>query len=69
MRRTVEVEIDSAGEIRPVDPTVKLPVGRAVLIFPDQDGKYPIFMPGESFADWFTQEEDAAWDYLKSPTG
>jgi hypothetical protein len=64
MTPSIEVEIDEAGTIRPLDPNVKLPQGRAFLVLPDKE-PFPL-IPGHSFADWFTPEEDAAWAYMQT---
>ena len=71
MTRTVEVEIDEAGAIRPLDPTLKLPRGRAVLAWPEGEALYPALMSEKALADWIRPEEDAAWEHLqptKPPT-
>jgi hypothetical protein len=66
MTQTIVVEIDESGVIRPVDPSIKLPPGRALMICAKEDGTFPILLPGDSFADWFTPEEDEAWAYLQT---
>jgi hypothetical protein len=33
MTRTIEVEIDDTGTVRPMDPTASLPHGRALLVW------------------------------------
>jgi hypothetical protein len=65
MARTIEVEIDEAGAVRPLDPTVKLPPGRAVLAWPEGEDLYPTIMSEEALADWLRPEEDEAWAYLQ----
>ena len=65
MTRTVEVEIDEAGAIHPLDPDLKLPKGRAVLAWPETDNLYPALMSEKSLSDWLSPEEDEAWAYLQ----
>ena len=65
MTRTVEVEIDEAGAIHPLDPTLKLPPGRAVLAWPDGEVIYPTLMSEKALADWLRPEEEEAWAYLQ----
>ncbi len=69
--RTIEVEIDEAGEIHPVDPNLKLPQGRAVLAWPESEDLYPALISERSLADWLRPEEDEAWSHFqpdKAPT-
>jgi hypothetical protein len=63
--RTVEVEIDEAGVVRPLDPDLKLPKGRAVLAWPEGDELYPALMSEKALSDWLRPEEDAAWEHLQ----
>ena len=65
MARTIEVEIDAGGAIRPLDPTVKLPPGRAVLAWPEGEDIFPALMSEKALADWLRPEEDEAWAYLQ----
>ncbi len=65
MPRTVEVEIDEAGVVRPLDPDLKLPKGRAVLAWPEGDELYPALMSEKALSDWLRPEEDAAWEHLQ----
>jgi hypothetical protein len=65
MTRTVEVEIDEAGAIRPIDPNLKLPKGRAVLAWPESEELYPALMSEKALSDWLRPEEDAAWEHLQ----
>jgi hypothetical protein len=65
MARTIEVEIDEAGAIHPLDPTVKLPTGRAVLAWPASEDVSPALMSEKALADWLRPEEDEAWAYLQ----
>jgi hypothetical protein len=65
MRRIIEVEIDEAGAIHPLDPSLKLPPGRAVLAWPEGEDLYPALMSEKALADWLRPEEDDAWAYLQ----
>jgi hypothetical protein len=65
MTRTVEVEIDEAGAIHPIDPNLKLPPGRAVLAWPEGEDIFPALMSEKALADWLRPEEDEAWAYLQ----
>jgi hypothetical protein len=65
MTRTIEVEIDEAGEIHPIDPNLKLPRGRAVLAWPESEELHPALMSEKALADWLRPEEDEAWAYLQ----
>jgi hypothetical protein len=65
MARTIEVEIDEAGAVHPLDPKLKLPPGRAVLAWPERDDLYPALMSEKALADWLRPEEDEAWAYLQ----
>jgi hypothetical protein len=65
MTRTIEVEIDEEGAVRPLDPTLKLPPGRAVLAWPETEDIYPALMSEKALADWLRPEEDEAWAYLQ----
>jgi hypothetical protein len=61
---TLEVEINDAGEIHPLDPSAKLLPGRAALVW-ESVGIELYEMSESALADWFTPEEDAAWAYLQ----
>ena len=64
MTQTLEVEIDEAGQIRPVDASLHLPKGRATLILDLSDHECYV-LSQSALADWLSPEEDAAWDYLQ----
>jgi hypothetical protein len=65
MARTIEVEIDEAGVIRPLDANVRPPAGRATLIL-DSAGSELYLMSEKSLArDWLHPEEDEAWAHLQ----
>ena len=65
MTRTIEVEINEAGAIHPLDPALKLPPGRAVLAWPESEEIYPALMSEKALADWLRPEEDVAWRDLQ----
>jgi hypothetical protein len=65
MNHIIEVEIDQSGHIRPVDPTIPLPVGRALLTpLPTPDEALLLAEPALA-EDWLRPEEDAAWAHLQ----
>jgi hypothetical protein len=53
------------GGIHPLDPTLKLPQGRAVLVWPEDETLYAALMSEKAFVDWLRIEEDAAWEHLQ----
>ena len=66
MLRTIEVEIDVTGGIRPLEPVGKLPVGRALLtlLTPAVDEALHFAEPALA-EDWLRPEEDEAWAHLQ----
>jgi len=65
MTQTLEVEVDEAGNIHPVDATVRPPVGRAKLVW-DSAGHELYQLSEVSLGrDWLRPEEDEAWAYLQ----
>ncbi len=66
MTRTVEVEIDEAGGVHPLQPGQQLPSGRALLVWPVSEESLGYLLSEKSLAeDWLRPEEDAAWAYLQ----
>jgi hypothetical protein len=66
MARTIEVEIDASGIIHPVNPSDRLPEGRAMLIWPSLEEASGLILSEKSLAvDWLKPEEDEAWAYLQ----
>jgi hypothetical protein len=57
MTRTIEVEIDEAGAIHPLDPALKA--------WPESEDLYPALMSEKALADWLRPEEEEAWAYLQ----
>ena len=66
--RAIEVQIDEAGNIRPLDAALKLPPGRAVLSWPEDGIADSALGWTKAFDDWLRPEEDEAWAYLQPPT-
>ncbi len=64
MTQTLEVEIDEAGNIHPLDANTRPPVGRATLVW-DSAGHELYQLSEKSLADWLRPEEDEAWAYLQ----
>jgi hypothetical protein len=66
MTQTIEVEIDDAGGIHPLEPDAKLPAGRALLTWSVPEAAIGLIMSEKSLAeDWLRPEEDKAWAYLQ----
>ncbi len=65
MTQTIEVEINDAGEIRPVNSKVILRPGKAVLSWPANDEHFPALVSEKALEDWLSPEEDEAWAYLQ----
>ena len=66
MTHTLEVEIDEAGNIHPIDAAIKPPAGRATLVWDDSAGHELYELSERSLAeDWLRPEEDEAWAYLQ----
>ena len=66
MLQTFEVEIDANGAVRPLESSLHLPPGRALLtlLTPVPDDAT---LPAEHALahDWSRPEEDAAWAHLQ----
>jgi hypothetical protein len=70
MIRTIEVEIDDSGIVRPTDPAASLPHGRALLVSQTdsrpQSALETMLLSENSLAvDWLKPEEDTAWAYMQ----
>jgi hypothetical protein len=65
MTRTLEVEIDEAGNIRPVDSDAHPPAGRATLIWGSAGHELYELSEAALAKDWLRPEEDEAWAYLQ----
>ncbi len=66
MLRIIEVEIDAAGQIHPLEFVRKLPVGPALLtlLTPAMD-EVPHLTEPALAEDWLRPQEDAAWAHLQ----
>jgi hypothetical protein len=66
MLQTIEVDIDANGQVHPVAPVVRLPVGRALLtlLMPKAD-ETALLAERALAAEWLAPEEDAAWAHLQ----
>ena len=66
MLRTIEVEIDSAGQLHVLEPIGPLPAGRALLtlLTPEPDDAILLAKPALA-EDWLRPEEDEAWAHLQ----
>jgi hypothetical protein len=66
MLHTIEVEIDSKGRIRPIEPAEKIPAGRALLTPLGNVRDEALLLAEAALAeDWLKPEEDAAWSHLQ----
>ncbi len=65
MTRTIEVEIDSAGNIHPVGPVEPLPKGRALLVLQTGANETMLLSEAALAVDWLRPEEDEAWAYMQ----
>lgn len=68
MTRTIEVEIDEAGEIHPTDLNLKLLPGRALLVWSESEDHRAALLLEKALADWLRPDEDEAWAYLQQPS-
>lgn len=66
MTKTIEVEIDDSGTVRPMDPAASLPYGRALLVWQTDTPPETMLLSEASLAkDWLRPEEDDAWAYMQ----
>ena len=62
MTHSIEVKIDEVGNIHPVEPASKLPLGRAVLVWQTGVEHECALLSEAALAEnWLGPEEDAAW--------
>lgn len=66
MRQTIQVEIDANGRVHPLESSVRVPVGRALLVLLTSESDEAALLAQHALAaDWLTPEEDAAWAQLQ----
>jgi hypothetical protein len=66
MLQTIEVEIDSNGQIHPLEPVARLPAGRALLtLLENPMGESALLAEAALAEDWLRPEEDEAWAHLQ----
>lgn len=67
MLHTIQVEIDADGRVRPLEPSERVPAGRALLTLLEPDQHEATVLAEHALAeDWLRPEEDAAWAHLNS---
>ena len=64
MTHTIEVEIDAAGNIHPLDLATPLPKGRALLVVQTGPTETMLLSEAALAVDWLKPEEDEAWAEL-----
>jgi hypothetical protein len=66
MFQTIEVEIDSSGQVHPLGRPIHLPPGRALLTLLDEQVNESALLAEAALAeDWLKPEEDEAWAHLQ----
>jgi hypothetical protein len=66
MLHTIQVEIDESGQVHPLAPSEKVPVGRALLIVLEADTNEAALLSEPALAaEWLSPEEDEAWAHLQ----
>jgi hypothetical protein len=65
MTRTIDVEVDEVGSIRPVAPEEEIPRGRAKLTFELPANPEALLSERALAEDWLRPEEDEAWQHLQ----
>lgn len=65
MTRTIEVEIDSLGSVRPLAPEETIPTGRAKLTFEFAANHETLLSERALAEDWLRSEEEDAWQHLQ----
>lgn len=66
MTRTIEVEVDDAGRICPLEASAQLPRGRALLTWETENEHEMALLSETALAsDWLRPEEDEAWAHLQ----
>ena len=66
MRLTIEVDIDEQGRVRPVDHSVAIPTGRALLTVVTLEADDGALLSEQALAkDWLRPEEEDSWEHLR----
>ncbi|MFZ5833842.1 MAG: hypothetical protein ACOY2B_00455 [Pseudomonadota bacterium] len=66
MMKSIAVEIDAQGRVRPLEPGKSLPVGRALLTMLESAAGDAALLAENALAeDWLRPEEDKAWANLQ----
>ena len=66
MIKSVEVEVEDAGQIHSLEPTQAISVGRELLSWESTEGNESYLLSEAAFAeDWLRPEEDDAWVHLQ----
>lgn len=66
MLQTIEVEIDAAGHIHPLEPAQAIPAGRALLTLLRPPVDEALHLAEAALAeDWLKSEEEKAWAHLQ----
>ena len=66
MLQTIEVEIDVNGQLRSLEPQVRVPAGRALLTLLNPATEETALLAEAALAqDWLKPEEDLAWEHLQ----
>lgn len=66
MMKTIAVEIDAQGQVRPLEPSLRLPQGRGLLTMLESVvGDAAILAEDALAEDWLRPEEDEAWAHLQ----
>lgn len=66
MMKAIPVEIDAQGRVRPLEPSLRLPQGRALLTMLESvTGDAALLAETALAEDWLKPEEDKAWASLQ----
>lgn len=66
MMKAIPVEIDAQGRVRPLELSLRLPPGRALLTMLESAAGDAALLAENALAeDWLRPEEDKAWAHLQ----
>lgn len=66
MLHTIHVEIDASGRVHPLEPSERVPIGRALVVVLESDSSETALLAEKALAaDWLRPEEDEAWAHLQ----